>query len=33
MPYERSFAVHGVPTFSSPERALRAYARVTGHAP
>ncbi len=32
MPYERAFAARGIPTFPSPERALRAYARVTGHA-
>ncbi len=32
MPYEQAFAARGVPTFPSPERALRAYARVTGHA-
>ena len=26
----RAFARHGVPTFASLERALRAYARATG---
>jgi acyl-CoA synthetase (NDP forming) len=33
MPFERVFADHGIATFGSPERALWAYARVTGHAP
>ncbi len=33
MPFERVFSDHGIATFGSPERALWAYARVTGHAP
>jgi acyl-CoA synthetase (NDP forming) len=32
MPFERVFSDHGIATFGSPERALWAYARVTGHA-
>ena len=31
--FDRAFAHHGVPTFASPERALWAYARVTGRTP
>jgi acyl-CoA synthetase (NDP forming) len=30
MPFERVFSDHGIATFGSPERALWAYARVTG---
>jgi acyl-CoA synthetase (NDP forming) len=32
MPFERVFSEHGIATFGSPERALWAYARVTGRA-